>query len=148
MKQLSDGEGNVLYFDDKGKVFLKLQAKPRRYIGWLKKQDSSFHTLRKEMHVFSALNGFGLNWQLMHSGKVKYVIVSFDGNRYYASIKTVLESEVMNFKAKGYELQHFVPLEKFHKIPQQVEMDNGYTAQNSDTEPQDNSGESREADGG
>lgn len=86
-----------------------------RYIGTLDTSgEGKFLTDRKEKHLFKKTNSLGLNETLLTSPEIdfKWILINYEGRKLITTrLYFVTHSKVFVFK--GFEKQHFLPLEMF-----------------------------------
>jgi hypothetical protein len=114
---LIDKDGNVVSFDaTTSQIWLTLKSTGmKRNIGRF--HNGMLHVKRDlNAHGFKKNNSLGFNYDLLKRGTFKYIIVD-TGEAFYLIERTVAveKGSVMNFKAKGFELQIFVPFNLFTK---------------------------------
>jgi hypothetical protein len=98
-----------------GRIFLDLPDNKNhsRFIGTL--EGDTLHTDRNSRkHLFKKNQSLGFNHYLIKNDNFDFICVNYDCRQIWTSRMTVLKyGKAMKFKAKGYELQLFLPLEKF-----------------------------------
>lgn len=88
-----------------------------RFIGKLDTAgDGTFFTNRKPQHLFKKLNAIGINHSLLVDESIpfKWIVISFESRKLVTSRLYFLTfGKCFKFGNQGFELQCFLPIEKF-----------------------------------
>lgn len=88
-----------------------------RFIGMLDVTgDGTFTTNRKPEHIFRKNNSLGLNYSLLQDSSIpfRWVLIRFQNQNLVTSRDFFLENgKCFKFQNQGYELQCFLPMDKF-----------------------------------
>lgn len=73
-----------------------------------------FYTKRTVNHLHRVSNSLGLNYEFLSRYPFRWVNIDYDGRRLVTTKNYFLKNgKVLNFSKAGFELQVFLPLEKF-----------------------------------
>jgi hypothetical protein len=88
-----------------------------RYIGKIDfAGDGTFTTNRKSKHIFKKLNALGVNHSLLIDESIhfKWIVIEYEGRKLVTSRHYFLtHGKCYQFGKVGFELQCFLPLDKF-----------------------------------
>ncbi len=112
--EIVDGNGNKISCVN-GRVCLQLAGSAKvRCLGII--SDGVFNTRRQLSHVMRGQKDIGFNYSLIRRGKFEFVEVELlpEGKIIRTTRSNILENgKVENFKSRGFELQVFLPIDKF-----------------------------------
>ncbi|MBK9333952.1 MAG: hypothetical protein IPM96_16475 [Ignavibacteria bacterium] len=110
-------QNETIKIEKNGKVFLILpnkKFKPSRCIGYIRNR--TFHTLKKDNHLFRQFNAFGLNYKFLSEGEKFFDYIEIEYN--FGKLITTRRYYLANGSFKHYqqndlEKQIFLPLELY-----------------------------------
>lgn len=88
-----------------------------RYIGKLDVSgEGTFTTSRKPQHIFRKNNSLGINYSLLTDDKIffKWIVINYESGKLITTRDFFLtHGKCFKFQNQGYELQCFLPMDKF-----------------------------------